>query len=152
MIDNTNIYVLIDPRTNEVRYIGKADNPLDRLKHHLTPKQLRKKTAKNSWLKNLLAHSAKPILQILEIVPMRNWEERERYWIAYYQKLGFRLTNGTEGGDGGAPSEEARRKISITLKGRKLPPEQRQKMSAAHKGRVFSEETRLKIRYGSHRS
>jgi hypothetical protein len=145
MDKKTYIYALTDPRTNEVRYIGKADEPSTRLKHHLKPKQLQVKTAKNSWLKNLLADNIQPKLKIVEEVFIENWENRERYWIAYYTSLGYRLTNGTKGGDGGAPNEEARKKISRTLKGRKLSVEQRQKMSDSHKGRIFSENTKKKI-------
>lgn len=77
----------------------------------------------------------------------------EIYWIAQFNstnsEIGYNLTYG---GDGGTPTEETRRKVSHTLKGRHHTEETRQKISAANKGKsspnkgkTFSEEYRRKL-------
>lgn len=55
------IYALIDPRTREVRYIGKSVDPLRRLDCHLDDKD--SSLRKSRWLKKL---GERPILKILE--------------------------------------------------------------------------------------
>jgi len=96
----TYIYGLIDPRTSECRYVGKADNPHTRWTRHLQPGRLRVTSIKNSWLNGVLADGLKPELIILEQIPLNGWQAAEQWWIAYLQGLGARLTNGTSGGDG----------------------------------------------------
>ena len=56
---------------------------------------------------------------------------------------GYNLTTG--GNSGGSPSEETRRKISTTLKGKTFSEETRRKISEANKGRKHSEEFRRKL-------
>jgi hypothetical protein len=145
MNETTYIYALVDPRNNAVRYVGKSDIPQVRLRNHLKPNLLKEKTKKNSWLKSLLRVGLKPMIRTIEEVHSTKWEERERFWIGHLTRLGERLTNGTPGGEGGAPSEEARRKISKALKGRTLPAEQIRKMSLARKGHRVTERTRILI-------
>ena len=56
--------------------------------------------------------------------------------------------NLTTGGGGGSPSEETRRKISKSLKGKKQGPhseEHRRKIGLAHKGKKLSHEHRKKL-------
>ena len=96
----TFIYALIDPRTGRVRYVGKADNPRERLLVHLEPNQLQVKSKKNSWLKNLLNAKLKPQMKILEVVDFNNWQRQEKYWIAYYRQQTSNLTNLADGGVG----------------------------------------------------
>lgn len=93
----TFIYSLVDPFTKEVRYIGKANNPKARYSAHMS---CRDKTNphKNYWIKGLKESGAKPLLKILEETDDKNWEERERYWIAYGNDSGWNLTNIQAGG------------------------------------------------------
>jgi hypothetical protein len=89
------IYKLIDPITNEIRYIGKTKNILSkRYNEHMS----RAKKGHNShvyyWISNLLKDSLKPIIELVEECTENNWEEREKYWISFYPNL----TNISKGG------------------------------------------------------
>lgn len=91
------IYGLVDPETNKIRYIGKTINPKYRLSGHIN-ESLKTRTHKCSWIRNLLKRNLKPILKIIEICSLENFEEREAYHISLY---GFNeLTNSDERGQG----------------------------------------------------
>lgn len=94
------IYKLIDPITNEIRYVGKTINLLKRLQTHIA----RSKTNtyhSARWIKSLLDKGVKPVIEIIEECNENNWSEREIYWIKYYRDK-FDLTNILDGGNGGA--------------------------------------------------
>ena len=61
------IYILKDPINNEIRYVGKSDNPKERLIEHIR-KSKYTKTYKNNWIQNLLRDEKKPILEIIETI------------------------------------------------------------------------------------
>jgi len=98
------IYILIDPRTNEIRYLGKTNNPKRRKSEHLseynksrnTPQKM---THKDKWIKQLKKVGLKPIMEIFDTVP----QEEEDFWECHYISLlkswGIELTNLTDGGD-----------------------------------------------------
>jgi len=46
--------VLLEPDTNNVRYVGKAVDLYTRIRNHYNPSRLIDKTHKNNWLNNLL--------------------------------------------------------------------------------------------------
>jgi len=115
----TFIYALIDPRDNQVKYIGKANNPERRLKEHLT--SLSKKNKKTNWIKKLLLQQLKPELLILTEVLFDEWQFWEQHYICLYKSWGFNLKNNTRGGEG--PDEVVAWKISQTLKGTKQSKE-----------------------------
>ncbi len=88
------IYALIDPRTDEVMYIGCSNNPEKRLIAHLQKSQLKHRTSKRVvWIKELLFLELKPVLQVLEEVDETNAKDREVYWINYYKNINPNLTN-----------------------------------------------------------
>lgn len=100
------IYGLIDPKTNEIRYIGKTSKSLEkRLKDHLVDaKSIMNKTStrrkinkRYSWIISLFKDNLSPNIKLIEEVNESNWEERESYWISIFPNL----TNMTKGGDGG---------------------------------------------------
>jgi AP2 domain len=130
----TFIYALVDPITNFVRYVGKANNPKRRHFLHINPSSLRPNTRKNNWIKSLLAVGKKPELIFLEEIKESVWQEAERRWIYYYRNIsGYpELTNGTSGGDG---AERGHKKTPDTLK----------KLSISGLGHKVSQETRDKI-------
>jgi hypothetical protein len=70
----TFIYALCDPRTLEVRYVGKSNNPYERYCQHLVEKG---NTHKCFWISTLLKVCLNPILQILEQCDISEWEKRE---------------------------------------------------------------------------
>ncbi len=130
------IYTLVDPETNAIRYIGKTTTSLrERLTNHLCEK---KDDRKNRWINKLKRQGLKPLIQLIEEVPIDAWRERECYWIAYYHAQGCDLTNTSLGGLGlGYCAPETRAKIAKTLTGRDNGPEFRAKMKevmAARKG------------------
>jgi hypothetical protein len=133
----TFIYALCCPDTEEIRYIGKADNPPARLRGHIS----RAKTTNEAhhscnWIRSLIRNGKLPSLIILEQVPDGiDWREAERRHIATAQAKGLRLTNITPGGDGIVLSEDGRRRVSEKNKARWRDPEYARKcrdsMSAA---------------------
>lgn len=145
------IYALIDPRTNEVRYIGKASDIAVRLRRHKTEKG---NTHKCYWLRQLREQGYVPQLQVLEEVEDSNWAEREIWWIKYYRDNGANLTNHCSGGNGApgiSPSDETRQKLSQSLKAHweKNPPtiseEHLAALIAGRRATPQSAETREKI-------
>jgi plasmid maintenance system antidote protein VapI len=136
------IYALADPRTGEVRYIGKAVDPVRRLQQHLTPFQLsRYKSKKNSWIKSLLDAGVTPTLHVLELVDYQAANEAEIRWIAKALGMGARLTNGTAGGDGGAITDpDAKARVRAAHVGRKTSDATKKKMSISAKARITPEE------------
>lgn len=99
-MSKTFIYALIDPDTQEVRYVGKSDKPEKRLKRHLGMFEP-KSTHKQNWIRSLLVNGKSPIIKILEEVELSVWNDAEKRWIKHYKDMGARLTNTTEGGMGG---------------------------------------------------
>src|SRR6266550_8810822 len=97
------IYALLDSH-RKVRYVGKATKLDKRIYAHR-----RTKPWFRSWT-------------ILEWTTSEAWEERERYWIAYYRKGG--LFNKSSGGGSGCEFTmelEGRRKISESNRRRQHP-------------------------------
>jgi hypothetical protein len=81
----TFIYKLIDPNTNEVKYIGKSDHPRKRLDYHLRT-SIDTSEIKKCWINSLLRNSQKPLMEIIEEVSYNEWMEKEEYWIRHYAK------------------------------------------------------------------
>ena len=134
----TFIYILKNPDTQEIRYVGKTINVKRRYYQHTNLKiQQKAKTHVSNWLLSLLENNKKPIIEIVEEIDI-NWEEREIYWISFYKQQGYKLCNIAEGGKGCLgyiPSEEHRKKQSISMKGK----------NNWMKGRIFSQEWKSNI-------
>lgn len=96
---HTNIYTLRDPITNEIRYVGKTNNISERYKAHLN-KARKHQIHKKNWINSLKNKGLKPIIEIIDIVPITEWIFWEKYWISQMKTWGFNLINYTEGGDG----------------------------------------------------
>jgi predicted GIY-YIG superfamily endonuclease len=101
MTATTFIYALLEPDSDDVRYIGKADNPKSRLSEHVNYRA-ESRTYKSHWIQSLQKQGKNPKLVILEEVPVEQWQEAERRWVAHYQEKGARLTNIHPGGWGGS--------------------------------------------------
>lgn len=96
---NTNIYILIDPSEQQVRYVGKCNDPNERYKAHKNGAR-DIGTHKRNWVESLKRKGLKPIMEIVDNIPIGEWQFWERWWIGYFKSLGFKLVNYTEGGDG----------------------------------------------------
>ncbi len=95
------IYGLCEPDSENVRYIGKANNLIKRIKNHYKPSKLSGNTHKNNWLKLLLNNGFRPTIIILEECSDYNsLNISEIKWIEHYKSSGYDLTNGTYTGDG----------------------------------------------------
>jgi len=120
------IYGLIDPITQELRYVGKSKNSEKRLIKHISERNLRD-TYKDKWLRKLYNKKLKPEILIIDCVEEKEWQFWEIHYISYFKSIGCRLTNGTKGGDqppstkGRKHSEESKIKMSLTKKGKKIP-------------------------------
>lgn len=99
-MQKTFIYGLYDPVSSELRYIGKADDPTDRLKQHIGEAREGVKSHKSNWIRKLLSEDLAPFLRILEEVKVKNWQKKETKWIKKSRKAGYNLTNMTDGGEG----------------------------------------------------
>lgn len=141
------IYELIDPRTNEPKYIGKSINISNRLSAHLKDKA---KTYKTNWIKGLLELNLKPIINVIDEVNEDEWSFWEQHYIDLYKSWGFKLTNLTPGGVGIKNfTSEVRKKMSLAKlgkvgelsnkKGKKHSKESCLKMSLIRKGKTYEE-------------
>lgn len=147
------IYGLIDPLTQQLRYVGKTTFTLQRrLREHLTQTSLKAHTHKNHWLKSLLKLELKPEIFELETLPLSELNEAECWHISYWKGLGCCLTNGTSGGDGNhgfSPETRARMgAVHIGNKynlGLKRTPAQRSRMAVAHLGLKHAPEVTEKV-------
>jgi len=147
------IYALCDPRDGAVRYVGKTKRLPERMAAHVgQDRRSQPHSYKTRWINALLSADLKPVLMVLEVVPIEDWQSAERRWIALHREQGARLVNATGGGDGiegYRHTPEARARIGEAAKGRhvgrKRSAEARARMSIAGKMRNASPEDRAKM-------
>lgn len=93
------IYILINPITDEIFYVGQTILSLqERLYGHLnqTGSSNREKI---NYIKEILNQDRKPVIKEVETIHTRCYidkasvNERENYWIKYYRSIGCRLFN-----------------------------------------------------------
>ena len=118
------IYALLDPESEEIRYIGKSCNGLARPKQHFYPSSLRVHSYKNSWMKSVFSRGLRPGIRVLqEFDSKTHLAAAEMYFISGYKRIGSRLTNLTDGGGGVVnPSPISRAKMSAAKLGKKRQP------------------------------
>lgn len=143
------IYVLTDPRTGEVRYVGKTQRPLGRrLTYHLRDAKLKNAAGDwhytfhaYSWVRSLLNAGVRPDIEEVEVCSTSEaLDEAERFYVDYFRSLGFRLTNTKPGGEGGC------------AKGRVITPEHRAKLSLAARRQWSDPEKRSRTVEGLQRA
>lgn len=131
----TFIYALIDPRDNQIRYIGKTNNIKTRLKEHCTFCSLQSQTHKNNWVKLLLKENLKPEIEIVDEVNESEWQFWEKHYISLYKSWGFKLTNSNDGGHGGLnPCLEVKLQMSLKRKGVPKSEQHKKRISYSLKG------------------
>lgn len=115
------IYALKEPDTGEIRYIGKANDPVERCDQHIWDAiRSTKKSHKNHWIRFLLGRGLKPDLEILDEVPAEYWQQWEVAYIEFYREQGLNLVNTTLGGEGHHGAEfscEHKQRISESTRG-----------------------------------
>ena len=141
------IYVLKDPITNEIKYVGKSINPLDRCRKHISEAKI---TGVNNhrvnWIKSLLKLGLKPNIEIIDEID-GEWEWLEQYWISQFKTWGFKLTNTTDGGEnppswkGKTHTDEYKEIRRISMKdnnpAKNMTNKWRENISKAHKKNNF---------------
>jgi hypothetical protein len=133
------IYALVDAREPEhFRYVGKTVREIqERLYFHLYRQPAERNLHKKRWIIKVQDAGGDVIPVLLEECADDVQDEREIFWIAKARAEGHRLTNMTDGGEGGRnPCPEVREKIAAAHRGKKRPPHVREALSAAAKLRT----------------
>ncbi len=99
MRETTFIYGLICPETNQLMYIGKANDPNRRLRDHVSDYR-GAEINRITWIRKLRRKKLKPVIEIIDEVGMDCWQYWEMFWIAYYRYIGAALLNVEKGGNG----------------------------------------------------
>ncbi len=93
------IYILMDPISEEVRYVGKSVNPEVRVRKHISEsKNSKTNNHRVNWIKNLLRHGLRPKMEVIDAIE-GDWEWLEEYWVSQFKTWGFKLVNSTNGGE-----------------------------------------------------
>lgn len=90
----THIYGLCNPGSNQIMYVGKADDVKRRLESHMAACE-KLSSPKDVWLKGLKTDGVKPEVVILETCEESAWRARESHWIDHCRKLNENLKNAT---------------------------------------------------------
>ena len=96
----TFIYGLKDPRDRALRYIGKANDPQDRLYRHIRFVESDPNEGKKEWILEFLDLDLEPVMWIIMRVPYSRWRKIEREAIRRYREAGCDLLNIAPGGLG----------------------------------------------------
>lgn len=128
------IYFLIDPFTDEVRYVGQTSTSLNRrLYQHIRDVR---KSPKRDWISKIIECGSSPIIEMVDIVNEQSiCNDLEIKWIGHIRNLGYRLLNLTDGGNvttGYKFTEEQKNKMRGRIpwnKDRKMTDIERYKIS-----------------------
>jgi mRNA-degrading endonuclease YafQ of YafQ-DinJ toxin-antitoxin module len=116
------------------------------LYEHCTRRNLKSNTHKNNWIKQLIALELRPLIEVIEYVDITDIFLRERHWISFYRNDGHNLTNTTDGGDGSFGYKMNKESVQKSLDTRrsngslKRSNECRKRISLSQKGKKHSEE------------
>lgn len=146
------IYILSDPITGEIRYIGKTTQFLDeRFYQHLYDAKRHNKSHLHKWINYLLNRNLEPNIEILETVTTKELNTLEKLYISIGRQRGLNLVNISGGGEGGGSmtgkhhSEESKKKMSDAKKGRPMPKGCTERSLELRTGKPLAEETKRKI-------
>ncbi len=148
------VYGLRDPRTAEIRYVGKSCRGLNRPREHRRPN--RRQPYLFNWITNLQKQGLEfEIVVFLTLPSNKGLGAAEQYWIKTLRETGHRLTNLTDGGEG-IPGfkhrNSSKERISRANSGENNgmfggthTEEVRERIAEACRERVWSEESRQKL-------
>jgi len=141
------IYGLFSTKDEIIKYIGYTSDLKERLKEHNKDiNRVKVKTYKKNWIKKCISEGYNIDYLILDTALTQSEAcELEKFYIQNYLENNVQIVNGTLGGDGGIMTEESRRKLSKSCKGRIMSLETRNKISESKKGTILSEETKRKM-------
>jgi hypothetical protein len=111
------IYALIDPNSHLVRYIGKSVNPKSRLRSHISETKIYNHY-RSRWIKSLLKKNQIPIMKILKICALTDFEKYEAEYINLYKSR--KLTNSDNSGKGNIGRRKSIINKSITKISKKV--------------------------------
>lgn len=128
-IQETTFIYTIEDENGVIRYVGKSNDPKNRIYGHLKEA---KGAHKYNWLQSIIKRGYFPVVNIIDEVPFDDWEPYEIYWIAQFRAWGFDLVNKCDGGSGptnAKRSQETKEKVSKSQIGRKASEETKKLMS-----------------------
>lgn len=85
------IYTLMDPISNEIKYVGKTDNINNILDLHVSESENKTKRL-HIWIQGLLESGVKPIIEIIDEIE-NGFDFSEEFWIEQIKSWGFNLIN-----------------------------------------------------------
>lgn len=97
------VYALKDPRTGDVRYIGKTTKSLQRrIAEHTSPSSYRRgRNHRERWIAALIHLGMRPEAEtILHASTVEEMDQAECLCIQFARDIGLTLVNATDGGDG----------------------------------------------------
>ena len=135
------VYVLIDPRTSEIRYVGQTKDTLDgRLRSHVHGANALSQAYKSfhavAWIRQLRRMGYRPRIELVAEYRDEDVDEAERFWIAHFRERGCDLVNVM--GDGPtlhSHSTESRARISANTYFRKMTAEEHKRGADAQRGK-----------------
>lgn len=89
------VYALLDPRSQQIRYVGICADIKRRMRQHLSDAKHGKQLPVYDWIRDLIAANSRPACEPIE---RTDDDEREAYWINFYREQGHPLTNLMSGG------------------------------------------------------
>jgi hypothetical protein len=91
------IYGLVDPRDERIKYVGASKNSKKRLAQHLESSKngfCSHASKRSKWIYELRSNNLKPAVRILETCNEEISKQREDYWISHYYNIeGDNLAN-----------------------------------------------------------
>jgi hypothetical protein len=127
VLSSTHIYALLDPRVGQVFYVGKANNPIRRLRWGYSNPKVRERVLE---IKDAGLAVVQKVLETINVqgdLVKQDWVPREKFWIAQFSGL---LNDNAGGGGPTSHTVEVRAKISRLHKGRVWPVEVRRAVAA----------------------
>lgn len=132
------VYGLVDPRDNELRYVGLSTRGMRRPKEHLSADGRKGNRWVCRWLRVLHTAGLSPYILILRFCATpEETKTQERSLISLFKLAEFPLTNLTDGGDGTLglkQSPKVKEALRLANTGRKQPAEERLRRAIACTG------------------